>query len=398
MSFDFGALPPEVVSTWMYTGAGSAPLMSAAGAWSSLAAELEAAAASAQLVIAELVGADWTGPASAAMVSAVEPYLTWLQTTATAAFQASSQAMTSAGAFEAARAAVVPPPVVAANRAQLAALVATNFLGINTPAILATEAAYLEMWAQDTMAMLGYTTASSSASALTPVAPAPQTSNLAGAALATAGSATGGVQQELNHTLGSLQGVLSGLASPFAGSAQATADLGNAVDLFLGTPFFANIINSGVNTAAWFTTTAIPTAISLGHTVALAGPAALASDVTGTDGLAAGLGSGVLAGMTTPVGAAAAGGAPVLAGLGQATNMGGLSVPANWPTAAGAASSQVSALGGSGWTAAADEAAGVHAAPAGMVPAGAGGRGGLGSGGTPRYGVKPTVMPKQVFA
>ncbi|WP_353585451.1 hypothetical protein [Mycobacterium sp. UM_Kg1] len=40
--------------------------------------------------------------------------------------------------------------------------------------------------------------------------------------------------------------------------------------------------------------------------------------------------------------------------------------------------------------------------PAGMTtPAGAaaaGGRGGLRSGGTPRYGVKPTVIPKQVFA
>lgn len=387
---DFGALPPEVISTWLYTGAGSAPLMTAAAAWSSLAAQLEEAAASAQLVIAELAGEDWNGPASAAMVSAVEPYLTWLQTTATAAFQASSQALASAGAFEAARAAVVPPPVIAANRAQLAALVATNFLGINTPAILATEAQYLEMWAQDTLAMFGYTTASSSASTLTPVAPAPQTTNLVGAALSTAGSATGGVEQELNHTLGTLTGALNGLAAP--GSAEAITDLGNAVDLFLGTPFFANIINSGVNTAAWFVTTTIPTAVSLGHTLALAPAAALASDVTGTDGLAAGLGSGVLAGMTQPVGAL--GGAPVAAGLGQASTMGGMSVPAGWSSAAG---SQVAASTGSGWTVAADEAAEMHAAPAaGMAPVGAGGRGGAGTGG-PRYGFRPTVMPKQVM-
>ncbi|KAA1431118.1 PPE family protein [Mycolicibacter arupensis] len=393
MSFDFGALPPEVVSTWMYTGAGSAPMMSAAGAWSGLAAELESAAASAQLVIAELVGADWTGPASAAMVSAVEPYLTWLQTTAAAAFQASSQAMASAGAFEAARAVVVPPPVIAANRAQLAALVATNFLGINTPAILATEAQYLEMWAQDTMAMLGYTTASSSAATLTPVAPAPQTSNLAGAALATAGSASGGVQQELTHTLGSLQGALSGLSSPFAGAADATGGLLNAADLFMGTPLFANIINSGVNTAAWFVCTAIPTAVSLGHTLALAPAAALASDVTGADGLAAGLGSGVLAGMTQPVGAMASAGTPVLAGLGQSATMGGMSVPVGWSSAAGA---QLAASTGSGWTVAAEETAGMGAAPAaGMAPVGAG-AGRSGGAGGPRYGFRPTVMPKQI--
>ncbi|WP_052956858.1 PPE family protein [Mycolicibacter heraklionensis] len=392
MPFDFGALPPEIVSAWMYSGAGSGPLMSAASAWSSLAAELESAAASAQLVVSELAGGDWTGPASAAMTSAVTPYLTWLHTTSAAAHQASSQAMASAGAFEAARAAVVSPAIIAANRAQLAALVASNFLGVNTPAILATEAHYMEMWAQDTLAMFGYSTASSSAAALTPMSPAPQTTNPVGAAVATAGSATGGLQQELTQSLSSLQGALQAAASPLSATAS-MPDLGTAFDLFLGTPLFGNAINGGVNTAAWFVCTAIPTAVSLGHTLALAGPASLASDVTGVDGLAAGLGSGVLAGMTQPVGAVAAAGTPVLAGLGQASTMGGMSVPAGWSAAAG---TQLAASTGSGWTVAAEETAQMHAAPAGMAPVGAGGRGGLGSGG-PRYGFKPTVMPKQVL-
>ncbi|WP_409426574.1 PPE family protein [Mycobacterium sp. SMC-11] len=391
MSFDFGALPPEIVSAWMYSGAGSGPLVSAASAWGSLAAELEASATSAQLVISELAGEEWTGPASAAMTSAVTPYLTWLNTTSTAAYQASSQAMASAGAFEAARAAVVSPAIIAANRAQLAALVASNFLGVNTPAILATEAHYMEMWAQDTLAMFGYSTASSSAAALTPMTPAPQTTNPVGAAVATAGSATGGLQQELTQGLASLQGALQSLIAPLTGASDPT--LVNAIDLLLGTPLFANAINGGVNTAAWFTATAIPTAVSLGHTLALAGPASLASDVTGVDGLAAGLGSGVLAGMTQPVGAVAAAGTPVLAGLGQASTMGGMSVPAGWSAAAG---TQLAASTGSGWTVAAEETAGMHAVPAGMAPMGAGGRGGLGSGG-PRYGFRPTVMPKQVL-
>ena len=43
------------------------------------------------------------------------------------------------GGFEAARAGVVPPPLIAENRAQLATLVATNFMGFNTPAIVATK-------------------------------------------------------------------------------------------------------------------------------------------------------------------------------------------------------------------------------------------------------------------
>lgn len=394
MPFDFGALPPEIVSAWMYSGAGSGPLMSAASSWGSLAAELEASATSAQLVLSELVGKDWTGPASAAMTSAVSPYLSWLTTTSAAAHQASSQAMASAGAFEAARAAVVSPAIIAANRAQLATLVATNFLGVNTPAILATEAHYLEMWAQDTLAMLGYSTASSSAAALTPMTPAPQTTNPVGAAVATAGSATGGLQQELTQSLASLQGALQSLLSPLSASSDSLGSLGNAFDLVLGTPLFGNAINGGVNTAAWFVCTAIPTAVSLGHTLALAGPASLASDVTGVDGLAAGLGSGVLAGMTQPVGAVAAAGTPVLAGMGQASTMGGMSVPAGWSAAAG---TQVAASTGSGWTVATEETAGMHAVPAGMGPVGPGGRGGLGSGGGPRYGFRPTVMPKQVL-
>jgi PPE-repeat protein len=38
----------------------------------------------------------------------------------------------------------------------LAELAATNFFGQNIPAIAATEAKYLEMWAQDVGAMFGY--------------------------------------------------------------------------------------------------------------------------------------------------------------------------------------------------------------------------------------------------
>lgn len=385
---DFGALPPEIISAWMYSGAGAGPLMTAAAAWSSLAAELESSAAAAHAVISELSGGDWTGPAATAMTTAVTPYLTWLSSTSAAAQQASSQAMASAAAFEAAFAATVPPPVIVANRAQLAALVATNFLGQNTPAILATEAHYLQMWAQDTMAMFGYSTASAGAASLSPMAPAPQITNPVGAAAATSGSAAGGLQQGLTESLTGLQGALQALSAPLAAP--------NALDLFLGTPLFGNAINGGVNTAAWFTCTAIPTAVSLSHTLALAGPASLASDVTSTGGLAAGLGGpAVLAGVMQPAGAMASGATPVLAGIGQASTMGGLSVPPGWSATAG--TQAAASTGGSGWTGAADEeVAPMHAVPAAMGAAGAGGRSGFGSG-MPRYGVRPTVMPKQVF-
>ena len=44
----------------------------------------------------------------------------------------------------------------AVNSAPLAPLIATNIFGQNTPAIAATEAQYMEMWAQDLAGMVGY--------------------------------------------------------------------------------------------------------------------------------------------------------------------------------------------------------------------------------------------------
>jgi PPE-repeat protein len=70
-------------------------------------------------------------------------------------------------AFQTAFAATVPPPVIAANGALLAALAATNILGQNTPAVAAAEAHDMEIWAQDAAAMFGYAGASSRATTLT---------------------------------------------------------------------------------------------------------------------------------------------------------------------------------------------------------------------------------------
>ena len=46
--------------------------------------------------------------------------------------------------------------IAARNARSVQHLIATNLLGMNTPAIMATEAQYEEMWAQDVAAMLGY--------------------------------------------------------------------------------------------------------------------------------------------------------------------------------------------------------------------------------------------------
>ena len=164
---DFGALPPEVNSGRMYAGAGSGPMVAAAAAWDGLAAELSSAATSYRSAVSELTGGAWLGPASASMAAAAAPYAAWMTTTAAQAEQSASQAWSAVAAYETAFAGTVAPPVIAANRALLAVLVATNIVGQNAPVIAATEAQYGEMLGQDAAVMYGYASSSAAAATLT---------------------------------------------------------------------------------------------------------------------------------------------------------------------------------------------------------------------------------------
>ncbi len=179
---DFGALPPEINSGRMYLGPGPGTLLAASAGWESLAGELTDAASGYQSVIASLTDESWLGPTSMSMAAAVTPYISWMTATAAQCEQAAAQATAAAGAFETAYAMTVPPPLIAANRAQLMALIATNILGQNTPAIMATEAEYSEMWAQDATAMYNYAASSASASTFSTFRSPPQTTNPGGLA------------------------------------------------------------------------------------------------------------------------------------------------------------------------------------------------------------------------
>jgi PPE-repeat protein len=157
------------------------------------------------------------------MAAAVAPYLTWMSATATQLEQVANQARAAAAAYEAAFAMTVPPALIAANRAQLMALIATNFLGQNTPAIMLTEAHYGEMWAQDAAAMYGYAASSAAASTLVPLTPPTSTTNPAGltgqsAAVAqAAGTAAGSHAQTVASQLSAVSQVpqtLQGLSQP----------------------------------------------------------------------------------------------------------------------------------------------------------------------------------------
>jgi PPE-repeat protein len=237
----FMIFPPEINSSLMYSGVGSGPLMAAASAWDELAADLETSANAFQAIVSQLTGATWLGPSSARMASATAPYVEWLSGTAGQAAQTSAQARLAAAAYESAFAGTVPPAVIAANRALLAALVATNFLGQNTPAIAATEAHYMEMWFQDGLSMDTYATVSQQAVVLPEQTPAPTTSDggVSSDAAAAAQSIENSITTTVNQLSTSLQGLLTGnstagtstngLSSALSGAVSNTAHSASAL-------------------------------------------------------------------------------------------------------------------------------------------------------------------------
>jgi PPE-repeat protein len=164
-AMEFTTLPPEITSALIHTGPGAESLIAASAAWQQLGTTLEDSAENYGATLSSLTGT-WHGPSSATMVQAVEPYVTWLRTTAQQTQQIASSAQAAAAAYNSVRASVVPTADVTANRQQLAQLLATNGFGRNFPAIAETEAEYQSMWANNSAAMTRYQAASTQASAL----------------------------------------------------------------------------------------------------------------------------------------------------------------------------------------------------------------------------------------
>jgi PPE-repeat protein len=407
---DFGALSPEINSGRMYAGPGSTSLTTAASAWNALAAELNSAALGYENVVTQLSSEGWLGPASTAMATAASPYVAWMKTTAAQAEQSAAQASAAAAAFEQAFASVVPPPMIAANRATLSQAVATNVLGQNTGIIAQLEAQYGEMWAQDATAMYTYAGQSAAAAKVTPFTTAPPVADpSAGAkqaasnASATATSA-GTAQSTLSQAVTSTPKQIQSLASPTA-AAKAAADppkptnIGSELWFLLTgqTLFPSNLgqLLNGYSPYAGFlyNTEGLPYfSVGMGNFgtqiaksagwLGGAAPAAAKAATGGLGGLGAALGGGA---------------GQVAAGLGQGAHVAGsLSVPPSWPGAvAPSVAKPISAVPVSEVITAPESGAGNLV---GGVPAAGVGGPVRGAGAGPRYGFKPTVMARPLSA
>lgn len=333
--------PPEINSGLIYTGPGSESLLAAATAWTNLAAELSTSATATQSVVTNL-GSTWTGMGSAAATSAVAPYVAWLEQASANATQNAALATQAAALFEAARSASVPPPVIAANRAMLLALISTNFFGQNTPAIAATEAQYEAMWAQDGAAMDTYNASAQANNNLMQVQSSPPNSAQATQAGPAEGGPlpgdpSGGNTGTGGYNLGTVGGLLDA-----AGIDQATAEAlgipGKVLDTSINSLTSPLTMGTSFGMMAMRMLMMLPQLARLG---AIGGTSALAGQTAGASGagtLMTQIGDfvndklqgavGVLAGHFTSATNA------ISAKLGQAASMGALKVPQAWSMAA----------------------------------------------------------------
>ena len=335
----FAGLPPEIISARMYFGPGSGSMLAAAAAWNAISAEMRSAATNYESVIAALTSEGWFGPSSAKMAASVAPYLEWLNTTATQAEQAGTSASAAAAAYEAAFAATVPPAVVTANRTLLANLVASNLFGQNTGAIANTEAQYGEMWAQDTSAMTNYNASSTAATRQMTLFQEPQSD-----------TTTDGTGQQAD-AVSNANNIVNAAAAPAAagdtiftpGSGSDTTGLSgilntlsnsnpNLLGAFLNNNAVSGISNGFTTNGLLNPTTFVDSQVASNSIASLN---AVDASTSGLGVLAAGLGGTAnLASATTGVGA--------VAGVGQASLVGALSVPPAWG-ATGAAITPVAA-------------------------------------------------------
>jgi PPE-repeat protein len=393
--------PPELNSALMFAGAGSGPLFVAASAWEGLATDLAGAASSFNTVVTGLTNSAWSGPASISMAAAATPYVAWLSAAAGQAEAAAAQARTAATAFESALAGTVPTAAVVANRSQLLALIATNILGQNTPAIAMTEFHYMEMWAQDVAAMVGYHSGATGVAAALPSFSLPPVSlaGLSGLTGLLASTPLGGlVSQASGLVTGAAPALTSALSPVLTPIEAATAPVAAEASALYAT------YGSQLGTVMQVVATPASLAMSPIMMAAQAGMSGTNSAaLAGANAAGLGVDAPKFVGDTVPKGFGGGGLGAAAGGLGNARLVGAMSVPPTWQgsTPARMVSAAMSGLGGEMPAAmAAGAAGGMTPMPMPMPMGGAGagmGGGMMGRGGaSPNHVIqnRPSVVPR----
>jgi PPE-repeat protein len=240
------------------------------------------------------------GPAAMPMSQPAATHIGWLHATAGQAEQTAIQAEAAACAYESAFAAMVPPPVIEANRALRTSLASSNCLGQTSPAIADTDGDYEQMWAQDADAMNAYASASAAASTVTPFTSPPTT----------AGPARPGVAV----TQASRAWVLTAAPEVISAGYQVLSTIPETLQALSSSPLttFDASLSSVISSLSKLSSLSAPSDFAINHLNSVNKPAALRSLLPNPDG---------------------ATDAAFTPGLGRGRSIGTLSVPQAWATA-----------------------------------------------------------------
>ncbi|WP_094287341.1 PPE domain-containing protein [Mycobacterium lehmannii] len=218
--------PPQVNYYQLTSGDHAASAAASAAAHQACASMLSAEIATMGASTSSTAAVGWQGAGGAAMTMTAGAYMAILGTAVAWFEEAFAQATAIVEAYHLAETTMVPGPVSDTNRAETAALVASNIIGQNTPAILVNEAEYDRQWIHNASVMAGFQAVVSAALAVlaTPPPFAPMAPNPAAAlaSLASAGAQTG-AQGALQASAQSMQQA-STAAVPASEAASAPAD------------------------------------------------------------------------------------------------------------------------------------------------------------------------------
>jgi len=158
----WAADPPELNSAGFWCGPGASSFMAAATQLEGVAAGITALLAG-DLATAAALGVSWPSPTGAVAVAANIPHCAWLAETAGLLAEHAAKIASTGTAFETLKAATPTPAEVELNQSTHMILEATNFLGINTPAIVANRAQYFgDYWVRSASNKYSYAAASAS--------------------------------------------------------------------------------------------------------------------------------------------------------------------------------------------------------------------------------------------
>jgi len=164
--------PPEVITGRLMSGAGATPMMAASTQFTAAALAYEMSSDRMMTQMAYL-GTAWRGDTGLALQRTVTGHLAWMRVMQSQLVLGAARTAAQATAFTTAYTSMAQMPMITENRVTTAVLHATNFLGMNTPAIGVREGQYAEMWAQDVAVQSAYFSATVANTTFEPFLPGP---------------------------------------------------------------------------------------------------------------------------------------------------------------------------------------------------------------------------------